>query len=87
MERIVSGGMIATLSVEVESWTETDTTGRKKRVLREETKERKKERKLKKRRGKSGYPLRVLKSSGRNTAETASPSSTRSATFAKNFHN
>lgn len=49
--------------------------------------EREKERKLKKRRGKSGYPLRVLKSSGRNTAETASPSSTRSATFAKNFHN
>lgn len=45
VERIASGGMIATSSVEVESWTETDTTGGKKRVLREETKERKKERK------------------------------------------
>lgn len=34
------GWMIATSRVEVESWAETDTTGRKKRVLREETKER-----------------------------------------------
>ena len=76
--------------------------GRKKRVLREERQEREREREREREKAEKGTEGKavatlcaVLKSTttattttdGRNTAETASPSSTRSAAFAKNFHN